>query len=274
MNKKILGTITGFVFISCFLLSCSQEDSVNENEQQGAGLIDIADFNKFMNQQTDGSFSLTHTTTGPAQEKLGHADVSGTFNQDPDQMRSSSGDNQGGTATIGGIDVFAQTTTRAVAPGALQLQADNLFGTKVEFVIRPANPVKPVVIDTMYVPQKVRFTMKYLAEQTPSVQYYSPGNVITWVADPQNTKGVVVIVKYSPVANSQKHRAIRNSEVLHIKNVADNGSFTLSSDMFTDIPKTALITVSVARGNYQYSGTVDIYSIYAYSIVNLGGYYQ
>jgi hypothetical protein len=183
-------------------------------------------------------------------------------------MRSSA-NGVSGTATLGGIDVF-DPNLRASLPTATTKLADALYGTDVEFVIKPAT-AKTAILDTMYVPRKI--LLRNIPEPVKETYFYA-GQTFTWEADPKNSKGVVIIVKYTPVENNKRIRDLQSREILWLKNVPDTGTFTLTQDLFKDIPKDAFIMLSIARGNYQYtgSGDVDIFSIYAYTIVNMGGY--
>jgi hypothetical protein len=98
-----------------------------------------------------------------------------------------------------------------------------------------------VYIGDLEIPNKI-------LAQSPSSSL-AAGDVITWNADGSNDKGVLILVNFNPTMQNEPGMEAYSmqSNLIHVD---DNGTFTLTNEMFDGIPDRAEITVEVVRGNY------------------------
>ena len=85
-----------------------------------------------------------------------------------------------------------------------------------------------------------------------------PSYTFTWNQDSLNLNGVFVYVEYDPngIGNENLKANYPNREANGLI-VDDNGSITLTSEMFADIPLDARVGVRIGRGNFSYIKQVN-----------------
>jgi len=88
---------------------------------------------------------------------------------------------------------------------------------------------------------------------------------VTWNKDINNPLEVYLRLDYNLAYNKMLDSNMTAPSVSKVYLVADNGSYTISSSDFADMPVGARIEVAIARGNYSISGTTQKHLVYAVS---------
>jgi hypothetical protein len=85
-----------------------------------------------------------------------------------------------------------------------------------------------------------------------------PSFTFTWNKDSLNLNGVFVYVEYDPngLGNETLKTSYPNREANGVM-VDDNGSYTLTSELFADIPLNARLSFRLGRGNFSYIKQLD-----------------
>ncbi len=85
-----------------------------------------------------------------------------------------------------------------------------------------------------------------------------PSYTFTWNKDSLNQNGVFVYVEYDPngLGNETLKTSYPNREANGVI-VDDNGAYTLTSELFADIPLNARVSIRIGRGNYSYMTQAD-----------------
>ncbi|WP_430817892.1 hypothetical protein [Carboxylicivirga sp. RSCT41] len=258
---------TFYLFISLAVLSACTKD-VNPIEEKGQGVLDPASFSKFLEEKTDGVFSLTNSTT-VAMQTGDFAEVNGGFTNQEELKATNTTES---FASIGGIDVFNTDKNGLKSSNA----ADKLFGSKVEFIISKSGSLKSnridAVIDSMYVPYKLLLTHPELDFENDKI---APGTTFEWNEDPLNDQGVVFTLIYEAYNNSEEIQITNPKDFVRTEIVVDNGKHVLTNALFKDVPEGAYLSLVITRGNYKFASATetesdDIFSLYAYTAVEFG----
>lgn len=112
---------------------------------------------------------------------------------------------------------------------------------------------------SMYVPKPIEFVFPSVTseQETYPLCYYKDLE-IEWNADSNNTNGIVVAVEWNGTmifGANYPDTYIRRVDVIN----EDNGHAVLNNELFEDIPDTALVTISILRGNIE-NILIDDYS--------------
>ncbi len=86
----------------------------------------------------------------------------------------------------------------------------------------------------------------------------NPTFTFNWNKDSLNQNGVFVYLEYDP--DDFGNQTIKNSFPTRQANgvmVEDNGTYTLTSEMFVDIPLNSRLNVYIGRGNFEYIRQLD-----------------
>lgn len=121
----------------------------------------------------------------------------------------------------------------------------------------------------IYVPREVIITSPTYADDIES-NTIAPGSVFTWEIDPDNTKGMVIMVEYRPEAIGNKDFVERGYTDLIRRAVVvdDNGEYALNETLFEDIPDGASVDLFIIRANYLIDETEEggySYTVWAYN---------
>lgn len=122
--------------------------------------------------------------------------------------------------------------------------------------------------DSLYIPQLLKVIWP-VADHLSENNIISSATTIRWEPDPKNAdKGITISIRYNPESfenGRSKSKKAKGLELLFV--VADNGTYTLSPELFKGIPKGAVITLMFTRMNYKLP--VDdqnkTYKLYAYN---------
>jgi hypothetical protein len=85
-----------------------------------------------------------------------------------------------------------------------------------------------------------------------------PNYTFSWNEDPNNNNGVFVYIEYDP--KDPSNESFANAYPVHLSNaiiVEDNGTYTLSSELFDDFPVNSRLRVYMGRGNYGFITALD-----------------
>ena len=290
MKKKILIITLIIITISTFIItSCTTDNKIVTtvlNTFENENKLDVNSLLKFLNEPTDGTFSIASSIGVSAQNASNIATLHGSFYNDKGNTRSG-GSNINGRATIGGVDVSSHNNPTTRGSGGSSV--DHLFGQTAEFVISKSGDMtrssSDMVVDNMYIPEKIELTPQMpvdkefedndgLENQDPiannSFDFITVGSEVKWNADLKNDKGVIFTVSYMASLNPEAIRSIYHNDFDRVFILPDNGYCKLPEELFHDIPENSNIRVAVSRGNFKYVSndkTDDVYSVYAYSSV-------
>lgn len=281
----------------------SKLDNINTRSSQMSATADntndIMGFYTFMETPTNGMFGAVHHSVRPA-TALRNETTDDSYRFSGAFYDANSNIIPGGTVTFNGIEFSPVNNFYSFAsayipgrPSKDPTKYSSLEGQTLTYTINPtaassstARPVNPgPTTGSFYIPKKVSMATSGAVTQVGN-NYFDVWNfqgvfnpldlTITWNADPQNDKGVVIGFEYdqelssqfysiSPAFTTKRYKAFR---------VPDNGSYTIKmndlSDMWPsrDIYKqfNAVVTVTVGRANYAIINSADNlqkYSLYA-----------
>ncbi|WP_300905948.1 hypothetical protein [uncultured Bacteroides sp.] len=157
-----------------------------------------------------------------------------------------------------------QTTTRSASQNGLQ----TIFGKKTDFIIsrNPMTTRSGVSHEasqdstvSMYVPKMIEILSPAIKNEDDlyPLCYYKEME-LRWNADENNPNGIMVVVEWTGTmifGEDNPDVYIRRTDVIN----EDSGSIVLKDEMFKDIPDTALVYITLLRGNVE-NFLVDDYS--------------
>ncbi len=162
-----------------------------------------------------------------------------------------------GTVTINGIesawnDELSRYTQSTSDAQSLTLALKNeCFGNRVNFSIeRPGFRYS----HDMYIPRDINLESisdEGIVEGSYTHRINRNNTAISWNSDENNENGVLVFVRWDGTTSSSVLGALHN-EVLVERAVVlpDNGSATLPTDLFDNIPADARVSFNLVRGNF------------------------
>jgi lipoprotein len=139
----------------------------------------------------------------------------------------------------------------------------NVFGKNCDFVIGRKSATRseraPDTTVNMYVPQLIEITSPSVktGEDLFPLCYYED-MVLNWNADKDNENGVMVVVEWMGTmvfGAQQPDIYMRCIDVI----AEDSGTTVLKNELFEDIPDTALVYITLLRGNIE-NLLIDDYS--------------
>lgn len=147
--------------------------------------------------------------------------------------------------------------------------AGNLFGTKLNLRLHRGSAPSfagdtAVNYNGGYSPRVFVCSNNFLENATTTDGDYvngtrmNPTFTFNWNKDSLNQNGVFVYVEYDPgnLGNADFQLTHPNREANAVM-VDDNGTYTLTSELFVDIPLNARLNVYIGRGNFEYIKQVD-----------------
>lgn len=156
---------------------------------------------------------------------------------------------------------------------------NNLFGRKIRFKADGGNNARSSSLDdSVYIPEQIRLDFPgFIPFGSDSGTILSASNLysglqINWNADDLNTSGVFLFVEYFPDdAGNKTLKANGYDESQHNWILVDDiGTFTLTSELFEDIPNGARVRFSIARGGYNViwneNYEVEDYRVFGFSV--------
>lgn len=256
-----------YLFILAALISACSENNANMDDKpnEGQNGLNFDALDEFLKNRTDGTFCVRNSTSVAGQD----TDYAEVFGQFAFENSKNSADNH---ATIGGIEVIASTPQSKSAS-----KAADLFGQKIEFVISRANSKSnssspSVVTDSMYIPTKIKLLSPKLDYETDLI---FPSMEITWNADPLNQQGVVFVLVFE-ILNNSNFIDQNSKDFIRTEITPDDGNYKLPASLFKSVPKGAAVSIIMTRGNFQYAHNEEldeVYSLYTHTDITFAGTY-
>lgn len=123
----------------------------------------------------------------------------------------------------------------------------NFFGKEVIFKIAGNGITLDSITDTMYVPKLISMTRPTKHDTL----FKNRGLTIQWLPDSKNDIGVFIHILYLHNLNGNNTRNLNlpNTDKFMLKQVPDNGSYTLSTNDLAEFPKGSIVEFRLGRGN-------------------------
>ena len=175
-----------------------------------------------------------------------------------------------GKLMVNDIAIEANSQGRYNTGGQLMDQVKTFFGKEVN--LKSYKPkadlsirdVELVLEGNLKLPMDIFVSSPTLASTGRSI---NRRQIVTWNADPNNTRKVVIAIVFDPTKKDNKSLNSNRPTANYIE-VNDNGQYQLTPDNFKNIPNKATISIFVARGNYTKVTSTngkEKYTIYGYS---------
>lgn len=172
---------------------------------------------------------------------------------------------------VNDIAIEANSQGRYNTGGQLMDQVKTFFGKEVN--LKSYKPkadlsirdVELVLEGNLKLPMDIFVSSPTLASTGRSI---NRRQVVTWNADPNNTRKVVIAIVFDLTKQDNKSLNSNRPTANYIE-VNDNGQYQLTPDNFKNIPNKATISIFVARGNYTKVTSTngkEKYTIYGYSV--------
>ena len=227
--------------IITYLTSCTKTDS-NHSIPGGT----LADFNAFMAQPGNGSFSIYSSAIMSSQDSVRRVSVGGTFSDGGPLPIP------GGPVTVGAFHLPTDFQPHLGYYYDDELRnAPSLFGGDIPFDINPNGDGQITgnhATIFLKVPPSIRMTAPALND-TIRAGNGAPLNIIQWVPDTANPKNVLIGCAYYPTDNPS-FSATLSSSIVHTTAVPDSGSYTLRPEDLAGFPEGSRIHLSVTRVAY------------------------
>jgi hypothetical protein len=242
------------------LQACSKE-AVKTTASPETG--SVLDYYNFITQKSDGVFGIKSYTTRYMQDSTRVTYTGGAF------VDANNNSLPGGTVSIGNILLNDSVVSGSHNYGNNTIQGTQLFGTNTTFNINP-NPGNTITGKnasiTLYAPSLI------------SINSVSPpgnmqaGTVMTWHADAQNPKNVLIVMEYDPTLKGNDSVALSYPKPISTSlAVPDNGSYHFERTDFTQFPPAAWLNIKLIRLNYARAISTDktaSYLVYSYNGVD------
>jgi hypothetical protein len=252
--------LAGVLFFT--LISCNKDKRLKiEKGVVNTGAASIETLQAFFgNPETGGRFVvLQNSRIGDKDESLATTIVNGSFRREGINLK-------GEKNKFAYIEVECDPSLNTYYKDVSGPDAGKFFGKKINIQLGRKGEERRIsqdyIINTAsgYNPQSFTCTNEYVGivynydwtilSATP----LAPDSFLYWNKDTQNTKGVFIYLEYDPLelANKQMKDAGFNKRQGNFVMVDDIGSYTLTDELFIDIPANAQIEVYIGRGNFEY----------------------
>lgn len=251
--KQIISAASVLLLLS----ACSRENDSNETESQ-----------KKSNPLVS---ALTGVTYGNYYGEIDYSASGGKYSDTSNQVLTETTYNgQGyfydnfisqrftyvGTMQIGAISVVVDTNISLYyrfSPTQWRLPINETqFGSNVTFSISGNVSTYTAASTSLYVPEELYIDTISCSCQIgyPEISLSGLPYEIRWNTDPQNQKGVVILIKYEGYESHQRDASLPSN--IYFKpaiTAPDNGSYDITAADLAGIPIGGIIDVYVARGN-------------------------
>lgn len=147
-------------------------------------------------------------------------------------------------------------------------EVKSLYGKTVDIQLNgKAGDPAVILQQSLYIPKDLVMSSPLKQSATQVLARNTP---VLWNPDPQNTKGVYILIEFDPEA--EENAAVNSTlqrYTYKLIQTDDDGVFTLSPDDFSNIPAGAIVDLWVGRGNYLIAdgvSGVDKYKLYSYTV--------
>lgn len=241
----------------CWLAACKKSSTT------AVPNASASDYYNFLNQAANGTLVLQSYTTLGSQGASTITDVEGAFTDTNRNVLT------GGPVSIGNMTFSDSIVGTQYNYGGSPIQGGNYFGTNLLFTFNP-NPKGQVTgtyaQSNLYAPSLINIASPSAGSKVSS------GSVITWNADPHNTRGVLIELSYDPAAQQNSTLSTAYPTIItHSSTAGDNGSYSFKGADFGGFPAGCVLTLSLSRYNYAKIYSTDStrkYLITAFTEVN------
>ncbi len=241
MNKRIGITSMGLVIVAVLLAGCGD----------GGGPVGT----------DDGPVDFFASLTQTKDPTYGQLSITSTWTRQSGSVSYECGgqvfdDTNHSTHVSGGSVVVSDLPAPERSPGIYLTMNAPVFGSVAEWSLSGNSSAGiPAVTDSMYLPAEIRIL-------SPAVKTYSRSQdlTLTWNADANNDIVMIRVRDASEPASPFVNPQYEWSTV-----VPDNGSYTVTSSILSNMPSGALAVVSLTRGESKTIGTTHKFHIYGYT---------
>jgi len=139
------------------------------------------------------------------------------------------------------------------------------FGSDVQIGIEGSSYIDSTSF-SFYLPEIINVTTSNSDSINKNQDYQ-----LTWNQDPNNQNGVYILVSYSGSLNTDHiNSSLPDTNITWKTNVSDNGSYTISSSVFSSMPVGGHIEIDVGRGNYGIFGDTQKFWVAGGTVDNQG----
>lgn len=245
----------------CIFWSCKEKNSTYpklDNDNGNRQLNLLLGYYNFMSQPTDGTIKISSYSTLYAQNlesrdfKADGVFVAQSTNYSNVKINQ---------ALLGFNDgIFSNRDNKVLK---------NIYGQNAEFSFKDSQ--NNLVEQDLYIPSILNLSVKYnpATYEVP----LSLGTDISWNADIQNGKGIVIILDYNPRTNYPNITQNEPNPITKVIGVADTGSYILKEEDLTGFPNGASVTLSIGRAGFvvkSISNSNKSYGFYGCSLVDAG----
>lgn len=261
-NKLIISCAISLAIVSCKKNSASDIE-MNVIQKNLPSIESMYSF--FTNQNTSGKFLIeTNTSIGNNSLEIKTIHLNGAFINKNTQEREF-----GQTNSFDNIEL-SPTADGGYDKNISWNEGKNLFGKNLSLILRKGSANLVGTADTVinfnggYVPKLFACTNYFQDGVSDQNMHYVSGTkmrpafTFNWDKDTLNKNGVFVFIEYDPSTYGNESLSIANpNKASNAILVPDNGSYTLTSDMFEDVPLNARINVQIGRGNFGFIKNTD-----------------
>lgn len=238
LNKNLLLLAISFIFFA----SCKDKDATNAPTLGSQEKFTILDYGNLRKLEWKGLFAVANTQLVTQSYENGQdwhrgsTFVGAQAFKDVSQLKP---------ATVNGLTLNVPDMRDGKSPNQIELyendsRSDGLFGREI-------NISAFGMVGSMYVPKK----LKLLAPKPDNVSINSfkgtpvkrgEGINLKWNADGSNKRGVILEIDYYLPQGNGFQKTVRLLD--------DNGSYSVTSDLLSIVPKDAYFELTLTRGNY------------------------
>lgn len=201
-----------------------------------------SDYYTFLSQPSNGTLVLQSYTTIDSQGISTITDVEGAFT---DTNRNVHG---GGPMSIGNMTFSDSIIGTQYYYNGVPIQGASYFGTTLLYQLNPViggQVTSASVQSSLYAPALLTINSPSLGSKV------NTGSTITWNADPKNTKGVLIELKYDPAALANLGFSTAYPSVItHSATATDKGTYTFQGADFGGFPAGCSVNLNLSRYNY------------------------
>jgi hypothetical protein len=201
-----------------------------------------SDYYTFLSQSSNGTLVLQSYATIDSQGVSTLTDVEGVYTDTNRNILT------GGPMSIGNMTFSDSIVGTQYYYGGIPIQGASYFGTTLLYKLNPviSGQVTGAPLQSnLYAPALININSPSIGSKV------NTGTKITWNADPNNTKGILIELKYDPTAKSNLALSTAYpSEITRSATATDNGSYTFKGIDLAGFPAGSSLNLNLSRYNY------------------------
>ena len=249
--QKIIKLVVGIsILVMFFVSSCNDETTIDIDEKQELNIEDTTSEITF--NLLDYTPNVYHKYFADVDNTIGFSSVkSDPFKEHFNSQRHFFAENSGKII----FDINGEKISTKLGKGKIsEANLNDIYGKVNVFKIQPSSGKTFKNGDTekeveMYVPKKLNITNPKVKEQEDIMPYcYYKDFLLEWNADSKNDEGLVVVVEYygaTAIPSTENVPSVVNTDIIEV----DNGKFVLDDSIWEGIPNSAVVYLSLLRGN-------------------------